>query len=221
METSEVRALKYPEIACIIRNAMKFKRELLELDPWLPFPQNTCCYSFGAEGRPLPIGALFILWEKWPESTRPCSACGGASFGFGWGGFFSLGGVVGYCSVCGSAFSKPIGGLSETCSKFAPILKDTPYFVKKSMWGGTYEGSRAPLINALRQLGASDLPGDEWVGGKEPCAVSYTIDLGKNESEENVPFNGEGMFSKILWFIGIGLVLAALRHGGSFLSHLM
>ncbi len=220
MEPKKVQAFKYPEIASILRGMLKFKKELLELDPWLPFPQNTCCYSFGADGRPLPIGALFILWEKWPECTKPCSACGGASFGFGWGGFFSMGGVVGYCSVCGSAFSKPIGGLSQTCAQFGPLLRDTPYFVKQSMWGGTYEGPRPPLVNALRQLGATDLPGDEWTQASEPCRVSYTIDLSKNESDWNGPFNWEAAFHRMLWVIGVGLVMAALRHVGPFLAQL-
>ncbi len=220
MKTNKVQAFKYPEIASILRGMLKFKEELLALDPWLPFPQNTCCYSFGAEGRPMPIGALFILWEKWPESTRPCADCGGASFGFGWGGFFSMGGMVGYCSVCGSAFSQPIGGLSQTCAQFGPFLRDTPYFVKRSMFGGTYEGPRPPLVNALRRLGATDLPGDEWVQDSEPCRVSYTIDLSKNESDWNGPFNWEAAFIRIFWVMAIGLALAALRNAGPFLAQL-
>ena len=220
MRANEKPAFKYPEIASVIRGVQKFKKELLQLDPWLPFPQNTCCYSFGSEGRPLPLGALFILWEKWPESTQPCSACGGASFGFGWGGFFSMGGVIGYCCVCGNAFSKPTGGLWETCSKFEPFLKDTPFFVHQSLWGGTCEGPRAPLVSALRKLGGTDLPGDDWGRGSDPCAVSYAVHLDKNESDCSVPFNWAGAFTRMLWIVGVGLVLAALRHAGPLLSHL-
>jgi len=221
MGECKIPASKDLEMASVIRNTVKFKGGLLRLDPWLPFPQNSCSYSFGNEGRPLPIGALFILWDKWPKFTGPCPACGGTAFGYGFGGLFSIGGVNGRCSVCGSLFGGSVGGLSQIGNLIRPMLAETPYFLKGSMFGGVYSGPRAPLVNALRQLGASDLPGDEWVLGSEPSSVSFTVDLGKNESDEKEQFDGGTLFHRILWVVGVGLILAALRHGGSFLSHLM
>jgi len=220
MGSCEIPVSKDSEMASVIRNVLKFKQELLDLDPWLPFPQNSCCYSFGEGGRPLPLGALFILWEKWPEFTGSCSVCGGAAFGYGFGGLFSIGGVNGRCSVCGSLFGGSIGGLSQIGNIIRPMLKKTPYYLKGSMFGGSYPGSRDPLVNALRQLGAADLPGDEWTGDNEPSSVSFTVDLGKMEVAGKASFNGEGIFFRILWVVGIGLILAALRHASSLVSQL-
>ncbi len=51
------------EQATLVRGVQRYARDLVAVDPWLPFPQNGCCYAFGPEGRSLPIGALLLLWE--------------------------------------------------------------------------------------------------------------------------------------------------------------
>ena len=65
-EANEHRA---PERASLVRNVLAFRDPL---DPWLPFPQNDCCFGFGEDSLPLPLGTLFILWEHWPAITGPC-----------------------------------------------------------------------------------------------------------------------------------------------------
>ena len=58
------------ELAQVIRAANRHRGELLKLDPWIPFPQNGCCFRFGDEKTPLPIGALFRLWDHWRTNQR-------------------------------------------------------------------------------------------------------------------------------------------------------
>ena len=166
-----------PELAALIRSVSKFKNELPQLDHWLPFPQNACCYSFGKDRRPLPIGALFLLWEKWPASTGTCPTCNGAVYGYAFGGFLSLGGVCACCAGCEKGLHRSVGGLLTIGKQIEPILKTTSYFLKGALFGGSFEGPRAPLVKALRQLGATDLPKEGWEEGCDPCAVSLTVTL--------------------------------------------
>jgi hypothetical protein len=56
------------------------------LDPWLAFPQTMCCYSFGEKRVPLPIGALRILWKKYPDFKTTCPECGALCYGVAFGG---------------------------------------------------------------------------------------------------------------------------------------
>ncbi len=227
METNKVQALKYPEIASIIRNLMKFKKELLELDPWLPFPQRSCSYSFGEEGRPMPIGALFILWEKWPEFTGQCLDCGGDAFGYKVGGYYDISGVMGCCSVCGIGFNgrnpeKDMMALLAQIRQIEPILEKTPYFVKGMKFGGSrgghFGGPGAPLVAALRQLGATDLPGDEWV--HEMDSWFYPREIPSERFSIDLSWFNEEVRYRIFIAICIGLVRAALLNAGAFLSHL-
>lgn len=52
------------ERASIIRALLGLGKLSGKLDLWLPFPQNLCCFSFGKDARPIPVGALLILWER-------------------------------------------------------------------------------------------------------------------------------------------------------------
>jgi hypothetical protein len=160
--------------ASIIRSTRAFRKELLQLDPWIPFPQNSCCFEFGPHHRPLPIGALFILWDEWPACTGTCRHCQGFAVGCGFGGLFHIGGVSGCCSVCGAGWSRHMDGLVAIGHAVEPYLKSTPYYVSQWWFGTTAGGPRAPLFNALTRLGATDLPDANWVKGSEAPAVSLT-----------------------------------------------
>ena len=160
MNPWQIREKKVPALTWVLRGLLKFKEELLKLDPCLPFPQNACCYSFGERNQPLPVGALFILWEKWPACTGSCPACGGSVFGYAFGGLLNIGGVCACCVACERKLYRPIGGLRTVTEQIYPILRQTPYFIKTGFFGGVFEGPRAPLIQALRRLGAVDLPNE-------------------------------------------------------------
>ena len=58
--------VKLPETAQVLRRLIERRVAGLELDPWLPLPQRGCCFSFGPQKQPVPIGALFLLWSDRP-----------------------------------------------------------------------------------------------------------------------------------------------------------
>ena len=159
----------------IVKALLELGDDISKLDPWLPFPQNSCCYSFGKESRPLPIGALMILWEKCPEAVWECPKCGGKVYTEGFGGLLGIGGFRGYCIDCGERSTNMKGGLVKVNRIVEPYLKKTPYFVKGMVFGGTIEGRKRPLYDALKKLGVKDLPGEEWADEKEESICSFKV----------------------------------------------
>src|SRR5450631_1192644 len=81
-----------PTTAEVLRRLLEAHLLGRDLDPWLAFPQRTCCFQFGStKKKPLPIGPFlsFGLWESptfksaliaeavltWSGSARtPCTA---------------------------------------------------------------------------------------------------------------------------------------------------
>ena len=179
-EASEHRA---PERATLVRNVLAFRDQL---DPWLPFPQNACCFSFGEDSRPLPLGALFILWERWPAITGPCPVCGGQGYGVGFLGFLATGRIYGVCIDCEASLIRCVGGFCSLADEIRPILKGGPYYLNRGVMWGTFEGLRAPLVAALQSLGARDLPDEAWAREREGGGAGLTIQT--NEGPVNVSF---------------------------------
>jgi len=161
-----------PEKASLVRNVLAFRDQL---DPWLPFPQNACCFSFGADGLPLPVGALLVLWERWPAITGPCPVCGGQGYGVGFLGFLSTGWIPGVCIECERSLTRNVGGLGWLDDEIKPILKGSPYYLNRGVMWGTFEGLRAPLVAALQSLRAGDLPDEAWAREREGGGASLTI----------------------------------------------
>ena len=161
-----------PEKASLVRNVLAFRDQL---DPWLPFPQNACCFSFGADGLPLPVGVLLVLWERWPAITGPCPVCGGQGYGVGFLGFLSTGWIPGVCIECERSLTRNVGGLGWLADEIKPILKGSPYYLNRGVMWGTFEGLRAPLVAALQSLRAGDLPDEAWAREREGGGASLTI----------------------------------------------
>lgn len=177
------------ERASIIRALLGLGKLSEKLDPWLPFPQNSCCYSFGKDKRPIPVGALLILWEKHPLFTGRCPECNGKAFGYAFGGLFNIGGIVGCCIECKRKLFRHVGGLMKTGGLISPFLKDTPYSLNTSLFGGAFKGPREPLLTALRELGIRDIPDEEWALGSDPPGVSLTIKRKMDETEKTIDMN--------------------------------
>jgi ribosomal protein S27E len=163
------------EKAAIIRAILSLGDLSGKLDPWLPFPQNSCCFLFGKDKLPIPVGALVYLWDNCPLFTGKCPKCGGKTYSYAFGGLLSIGDIRGCCVSCGESVSNPIGGLGRLSMELKPVLKETPYYINGLIYGGTYEGKRGPLIKALKKLGIKELPGEEWALETEPSAASMTI----------------------------------------------
>ena len=169
------------EKAAIIRAILNLGDLSGKFDLWLPFPQNSCCFLFGKDKLPIPIGALIYLWENCPMFTGQCPYCGGRAYGYAFGGLLNIGGISGCCIDCGESVNNPVGGLGKLNLDMKPILKETPYYINGLVYGGTYEGKRKPLFTALKKLGIKDLPGEKWVLQREPSATSMTINFDEGD----------------------------------------
>jgi hypothetical protein len=157
---------------------IQFRAQLLQLDPWLAFPQANCAFRFGIENRPLPVGALFLLWDNLPDATGRCSHCCGEVYGWGFGGLLSVGGAVGCCVRCASRLTNRFGGLGIVAERLNGVLRDTEFHITTGLFGGSVDGPRQPLCYALRRLGATDLPSKEWAAGEDRSEVSLSVDTG-------------------------------------------
>jgi hypothetical protein len=171
------------DLAKLIRALLARREEVLSVDPWLPFPQNCCCFGFGDGRRPLPVGALVLLWDRWTAATGPCADCGGGIYARGFGGLLSIGGVVGHCSGCGRRHFRPIGGLSTVGAEAGRALEGTEFNITLALFGGVVEGPRRPLWEALRASGVADLPDEEWADGFDPACVSLRLDAARGRKQ--------------------------------------
>jgi hypothetical protein len=152
----------------VLRATVHYQERLRRLHPWVPFPQTATCYAFGEGKLPLPVGALFGLWERSPEFASPCPHCQtGTTLGYGFGGLFSIGGISQYCVDCGTASINRYGGFIRIKDLVEPILADTPFYVSGWRFGAAYPGERRPLVEALRGLGWDANIPEEWFQEEE------------------------------------------------------
>ena len=188
-----------PQLAQVLRATLAHMWPLLDGSPLLPFPQNAMSVSFKTrrpgrsingivveeeaviENLPLPVGAAFALWERWPAFRGWCLNCGGATFGYGAVGGLGVGAVLLCCVRCGARVSRRMGGLSELVPSLKGALVGSRFATHTACFGGCIPGPRRPLVDALRQLGATDLPDEAWLGGDDPPAARVEISVAHPE----------------------------------------
>lgn len=185
-EASEVGS---PEIAQLLRGCLKFEQVLAQDHPWLPCPASVSSFSFGTDRKPLPIGALFLLWSNCPELTTTCSSCGGRVLCRGFVGLLSTGIVEAVCVDCTRIYSRWIAGLMAIHRLIGPPLKDTEFRVCGGSLGGGFKGRRAPLWHALYTLGERDLPAREWLRRR---GANVTMRIGKKRVRFAFKVRGNG-----------------------------
>jgi hypothetical protein len=190
LEKNDNRGNSSNEKAVLIRAILGLGELTGKLDPWLPFPQNSCCFLFGKDKLPIPVGALLYLWENSSLFTGECPHYGGKTYSYAFGGLLNIGDIRGCCISCDKGVSNSIGGLGVLNQTFRPILQDTPYYINGMIFGGTYEGKRWPLIRALRKLGIKDLPDYKWAMQREPSAASFSVQCdGKYKKMSPMPLD--------------------------------
>lgn len=164
---SEQKSAHTPALARLVKVLIQRRGEL---NPWLPFPQSTCPFGFGDDSRPLPIGALFILWERDPRWRGPCTRCGGDLRGLLTGGLLSFSWFEKICLDCEHSFSiVEQGSIGDAADRFRTKLQDTEFHIGHGWFGGAVKSDGSEL---QRLLGVSYRSGGE---------VSYTIHTGSGD----------------------------------------
>ena len=146
-----------PTTAEVLRRLLAAKEARRIQDLWLPFPQRSCCFSFGPDGGPVPIGALFLLWSAGSPFVQDCRDCGGRMYMISFGGLLVIGGGRLVCAGCGFAFYQPLGNLgrvSEILRK-SPLAR-TQFRPTGAHFGGAHSSDGAQLFAFL----GVDLPPD-------------------------------------------------------------
>lgn len=165
-----------PHLMRILRGLFRHLEDLVEADPWLPVPQAGCCFAFGAEKRPLPIGALDLLLRGDWLMRDACPLCSGWLMRFTFGAFGDGGGVKACCLGCGRIYYHFIGGLAAVTKTLAWRLRDTPFAISGAYDNAALCGSRLPLWNALRDLGVRSLPDIHWTEARPELELWYVLD---------------------------------------------
>lgn len=134
-----------PQLAKIVKQLIE---RSAELDPWLEFPQSGCPFLFGELKRPLPIGALHVLWQNDPRWRQICPSCGGDARGILCGGWLSTGYFEFICLGCDLRFINGSGGLGAAFG-LLKSLNDTEFKVSSGCFGGAYGSTGEALLRVL------------------------------------------------------------------------
>ncbi len=147
-----------PATAEVLRRLLAAQEAGQIEDPWLPFPQRSCCFSFGPNrDSPLPIGALFLLWSAGSPFVQDCRDCGGRMYMISFGGLLVIGGGRLVCTGCGFAFYQRVGGLP----RWSLILDESPLAGTQFRPTGAHFGGAHPSDGAqLFAFLGVDLPPD-------------------------------------------------------------
>lgn len=148
-----------PGTAEVIRRILAREKSGPPLDPWLPFPQRSCCFSFGERESPIPVGALLRLWESGRPFRQACPACGGNSYMIACGGLLTISSGIMICTGCGQRWSHRLrGGIGSAHSMIKnSVLQGTEFEVKSGRFGGAVSSDGTTLC---KELGI-DPPADE------------------------------------------------------------
>jgi hypothetical protein len=167
-----------PERAKLITACLRYRHELSRNGAsWVPFPQGITAFTFGKHASRLPIGALFLLWDRGEPFVSICPSCNGKLYTFGFGGGFFGGGMSAVCTGCNKRFFRSthqnIGTLFELLKE---PLEGTAFYVSHMELNHVFPGQRQYLWKALKTCRAEELPSSEWATAFEPLAILSRID---------------------------------------------
>jgi hypothetical protein len=146
MAISRITKAPNTELAAIVRAVVARRAEL---DLWLEFPQNASCFLFGERKVPVPIGALYALWDWGAPWQQPCHRCGGDLRGYACGGLLTFKCLFAVCVDCERCFTEIHDGSLGSAAAWLRPLKGTEFFMSSGCFGGTYGSKGELLLNAL------------------------------------------------------------------------
>ena len=147
MAISRVTEAPNRELAAIVLAVVARRAEL---DRWSEFCQNNSCFLFGERKSPVPIGALYLLWDSGPPWRKPCHRCGGDLRGYACGGLLTFKCLFAVCVDCERCFTEVHDGSLGSAYWWLSPLKDTEFHVSGGSFGGTYASKGELLLNALK-----------------------------------------------------------------------
>ena len=140
-----------PANAKLLSKLLEFKATGRPIDLWMTFPQSACCFAFGPNKGPVPIGALFLLWSAgWPYRQK-CPECQGEAYMVAFGGFLSTGGGHLICPTCGTSWFQFLGGLGRVANEYlhkSPLI-GTEFRPSGMLFGGAYTSDGKRLRDFL------------------------------------------------------------------------
>ena len=168
-----------PGTAEVIRRILAREKSGPPLDPSLPFPQHSCCFTFGERNSPIPVGALLKLWKSGDPFRQACPACGGTSYMIACGGLLTISGGTMICTRCDRRWFYSLrGGIGTAHSMIKhSALEGTEFEVKTGRFGGSVSSDGAALC---RELGI-DPPADESPGVSLGIRVKNDEEGGKED----------------------------------------
>lgn len=149
---SERKSNPNPALAAVVRAVVARRGEL---DPWLEFPQGTCVFVFGPKKRPMPIGALYHLWDAGPPWRKPCLRYGGDLRGLACGGLLTFSWMSQVCLDCEESFYETSGNSIAAALSWLRPLDNTEFHTTGGSFGGAHESGGQKL---LRVIGLSYRP---------------------------------------------------------------
>lgn len=180
-----------PATSEILRLLLDAVESRWELDSWLPFPQTMCCFHFGFNRQPLPIGALLLLWSAGPPFVQTCPRCGSKIYMTSFGGLLSSGGGHLVCVGCGESWFQFIGGLGRVAKFIAESpIGQSPYRPKGMAFGRAYASDGAELrriLGAKLPPDAGDRVSFRIVDGPE---ISVDLEFERREYPKGPPRDG-------------------------------
>jgi hypothetical protein len=115
--------------ARLVRALGAHRTAVVAHDPWLPVPNDGAVFTFGAQRRPLPVGALLHLWDVCAYTVGECPKCSGPALADGFGRAGATGSIEGVCTRCGQRLRRTLDAMTPVGVVIAPYLERTPYWV--------------------------------------------------------------------------------------------
>jgi hypothetical protein len=135
-----------PVLAGLVRAIIE-RRE--ELDPWLEFPQTSCSHWFGPQHRPLPIGALYLLWERDECWRKPCPECNGELRGISCAGSIDMLQYEFICLGCERLFTERQPPSFLLGCESLRALEATPFACTGGLLDGAHGSEGRDLLDRL------------------------------------------------------------------------